>query len=152
MKHGASLAKRPLGELQKKVRAVGARDRPAPGADELIKKISKGLSFRELEAVQSKVGLPMEELANKLSISRSTLHRRKAEGRLNSNESEKAMRFARLFDQASRIFGDAVRARAWLKFPQHGLGGAIPLDYARTETGAREVEDLLGRIDYGVYS
>jgi len=32
------------------------------------------------------------------------------------------------------------------------LGGAIPLEYARTEVGARELEKLLGRIDYGVYS
>jgi uncharacterized protein (DUF2384 family) len=28
----------------------------------------------------------------------------------------------------------------------------VPLDYAETEIGAREVEDLLGRIEYGVYS
>ena len=33
-----------------------------------------------------------------------------------------------------------------------GLGGAIPLEYAETEVGAREVENLLGRIEYGVYS
>lgn len=44
------------------------------------------------------------------------------------------------------------RARRWLSSPQVGLGGAVPLDYAETEVGAREVEDLLGRIEYGVYS
>jgi len=33
-----------------------------------------------------------------------------------------------------------------------GLGGETPLEYAETEVGAREVEDLLGRIEYGVYS
>ena len=44
------------------------------------------------------------------------------------------------------------RARQWLSFPQYGLGGVVPLDYARTEVGAREVETLLGRIEYGVYS
>ena len=36
--------------------------------------------------------------------------------------------------------------------PQVGLGGAVPLDYASTETGAREVHNLLGGIDYGIYS
>jgi len=50
------------------------------------------------------------------------------------------------------VFGDAEKARAWLKHPQVGLGGAVPLDYASTETGAREVEDLLGRIKYSVYT
>ncbi len=52
----------------------------------------------------------------------------------------------------SSSFGGIEAARQWLKSPQRGLGGVIPLDYAQTETGAREVENLLGRIDYGVYS
>ena len=43
-------------------------------------------------------------------------------------------------------------ARQWLTSPQYGLGGAVPLEYAETEVGAREVEDLLGRIEHGVYS
>ena len=42
--------------------------------------------------------------------------------------------------------------RRWLASPQVGLGGAIPLEFAETEVGAREVENLLGRIEYGVYS
>ena len=53
---------------------------------------------------------------------------------------------------AVQALGTTQHARTWLAAPQHGLGGAIPLDYARTEVGAREVEDLLGRIEYGVYS
>ena len=48
--------------------------------------------------------------------------------------------------------GDAADARLWLGSPQVGLGGAVPLDYAETEVGAREVEDLLGRIDHNVYA
>ncbi|PYJ36479.1 MAG: hypothetical protein DME81_10160 [Verrucomicrobia bacterium] len=53
---------------------------------------------------------------------------------------------------ATDVFGEIDKARAWLKHPQYGLGGAVPLDYAETEIGAREVDNLLGRIDYGVYS
>jgi putative toxin-antitoxin system antitoxin component (TIGR02293 family) len=118
----------------------------------LIRRIQQGLRYRELEQLQNGIDLPLEELAGKLAISRSTLQRRKAEGRLSPQESDKVMRFAALLRQATRIFGNAERARAWLKFPQRGLGGAIPLDYAETEIGAREVERLLGRIDYSVYS
>ena len=119
---------------------------------ELIQQIQQGLRFRELEALQSHLDVPLEQLAGKLSISRSTLQRRKSAGRLSSDESGKVMRFSQLLEHATRIFGDVDRARAWLKHPQRGLGGAIPLDYAETEIGAREVENLLGRIDYGVYS
>jgi putative toxin-antitoxin system antitoxin component (TIGR02293 family) len=57
-----------------------------------------------------------------------------------------------LLQQAVDFFGDIEKARAWLKHPQYGLGGAVPLDYAGPETGAREVENLLGQMKYGVYS
>ena len=119
---------------------------------ELIRKIQKGLRFSELETLQNSIDLPFEQLAAKLSISRSTLQRRKAAGRLSPDESDKVIRYSRLVRQAADFFGDIEKARAWLKHPQYGLGGAVPLDYARTEAGAREVENLLGRMKYGVYS
>jgi putative toxin-antitoxin system antitoxin component (TIGR02293 family) len=119
---------------------------------ELIRKIQKGLRFSELETLQNSIDLPFEQLAAKLAISRSTLQRRKAAGRLSPDESDKVMRLSRLLEHATNVFGDIERARAWLKFPQRGLGGAIPLDYAESEVGAREVDDLLGRIKYSVYT
>jgi putative toxin-antitoxin system antitoxin component (TIGR02293 family) len=131
---------------QKTLRAKGKHP------SELIRQIQKGLRFSELETLQNSIGMPFEQLAAKLCISRSTLQRRKAAGRLSPDESDKVVRFSRLLRQATDLFGDVEKARAWLKHPQYGLGGAVPLDYARTEAGAREVENLLGRIDYGVYS
>ena len=119
---------------------------------ELIRQIQKGLRFTELETLQHSLDMPFEQLAAKLSISRSTLHRRKNAGRLSPEESNRVVRFSRLLRQAADLFGNVEKARAWLKHPQYGLGGAVPLDYAETEVGAREVEDLLGRMKYGVYS
>jgi len=119
---------------------------------ELIRQIQKGLPFSDLKVLQGSIDMPFEQLAAKLSISRSTLQRRRAAGRLSPDESDKVLRFSRLLEHATNVFGDIEKARAWLKFPQHGLGGAVPLDYAETEVGAREVDNLLGRIDYGVYS
>src|SRR6516164_4900712 len=119
---------------------------------DLIREIQKGLRFSELQTLQNSLDLPFEQLAAKLAISRSTLQRRKAAGRLSPDESDKVVRFSRLLRHATAVFGDAEKARAWLKHPQVGLGGAVPLDYASTETGAREVENLLGRIEYSVYT
>jgi putative toxin-antitoxin system antitoxin component (TIGR02293 family) len=62
------------------------------------------------------------------------------------------VRFARLMGQAVEVMESEENARQWLTSPQVGLGGAVPLEYAETEVGAREVEDLLGRIEHGVYS
>jgi putative toxin-antitoxin system antitoxin component (TIGR02293 family) len=133
--------------LQKKMPTAKAKH-----PTELIRQIQKGLRFCELETLQNSIDMPFEQLAAKLSISRSTLQRRKAAGRLSPDESDKVMRLSRLLEHATKVFGDIEKARAWLKFPQRGLGGAVPLDYAETEVGAREVDNLLGRIDYGVYS
>jgi putative toxin-antitoxin system antitoxin component (TIGR02293 family) len=119
---------------------------------ELIRRIQKGLPFSDLRVLQDSIDMPFEQLAAKLAISRSTLQRRKTAGRLSPDESDKVMRFSQLLEHATKVFGNVKKARAWLKHPQRGLGGAVPLDYAETEIGAREVDNLLGRIDYGVYS
>lgn len=119
---------------------------------ELVRQIQKGLPFSQLQALRKQLDLSLDELASKLSISRATLHRRKNARRLSPDESDKLMRFSRLLEHAANVFGSLEKGRAWLKFPQYGLGGAVPLNYAETEIGAREVDNLLGRIDYDVYS
>ncbi len=118
----------------------------------MIEEVQSGLRVRELEALRDSLEVPMERLASKLGISKATLHRRKAQGRLGLAESERVVRLARLMGKAAKVFGGVEEARQWLNSPQLGLGGAVPLDYAETEIGAREVENLLGRIEYGVYS
>jgi putative toxin-antitoxin system antitoxin component (TIGR02293 family) len=130
---------------------LAAEEKSPRGPDQLVRAIQKGLPFHELETLRSQLALPLEQLAEKLGIARATLHRRKVSGRLDPDESDKVIRFARLFAQAEEVFEGETNARQWLSFPQYGLGGAIPLDYARTEVGAREVEKLLFRIEYSVY-
>ncbi|MEK7675224.1 MAG: antitoxin Xre/MbcA/ParS toxin-binding domain-containing protein [Verrucomicrobiota bacterium] len=122
----------------------------SPG--KLIEVIRLGLPVQELDALQASLDLPMDKLAPKLGMSKATLHRRKAQGRLGPEESDRVLRYARLMGKAVEVMDGEEPARRWLTSPQVGLGGAVPLDYAETEVGAREVEDLLGRIEYGVYS
>lgn len=119
---------------------------------QLIKELKAGLAVQELDDLRSSLDLPMERLVPMLGISKATLHRRKAAGRLDLVESDRVLRFARLLGKAAAVLESVENARLWLTSPQIGLGGAVPLEYAETEVGAREVEDLLGRIEYGVYS
>ena len=114
--------------------------------------VRSGLAMRELDDLRASLDLPMDRLTPKLGISKATFHRRKATGWLRKEESDRVVRFARLMGKAVDVFGNELNARRWLTAPQYGLGGAAPLDFAETEVGAREVEDLLGRIEYGVYS
>lgn len=63
------------------------------------------------------------------------------------------MRICMLFDRTlEMVGGDQETARAWFKHPKRALGGKTPLEFADTELGAREVEDLLGRLKHGVFS
>jgi putative toxin-antitoxin system antitoxin component (TIGR02293 family) len=118
----------------------------------LIEALSEGLPIHELDALKDALDIPMERLFPMLGISKATLHRRKAVGRLGPPESERVVRLAKLMGKAVEVLESEQNARQWLTSPQFGLGGAVPLEYAGTEIGAREVEDLLGRIEYGVYS
>ncbi|MGB8356249.1 MAG: antitoxin Xre/MbcA/ParS toxin-binding domain-containing protein [Chthoniobacteraceae bacterium] len=120
--------------------------------NDVVLLVNKGLPIAELEDLRIKLDLPMEKLAEKIGMSKSTLHRRKDTGRLETGESDRVLRLARLFGKAIDVLGSETEGRRWIMSKQFGLGGAIPLDYAETEVGAREVENLLTRIDYGVYS
>jgi len=131
---------------------TGKRAASAFTPSKLIEALRVGLSVQELMVLQASLKVPMEKLVPKLGISKATLHRRKATGRLDPAESDRVVRFARLMGKAVEVLESEDNARQWLTSPQFGLGGAVPLDYADTEVGAREVEDLLGRIEQGVYS
>ena len=64
---------------------------------------------------------------------------------------DQAMR--RVIALAEQVFENKEDAREWLSSRQYGLGGAIPIDMVQTDaTKAREVEQLLIRIDHGVIS
>jgi putative toxin-antitoxin system antitoxin component (TIGR02293 family) len=119
----------------------------------LVAMLQVGLPFRELQDLQTSLAVPTEKLAPMLGISKATFHRRKGDAsKLPPAVSDRVVRYAQLLGQAFRVFEDLEAAKQWLSSPQFGLGGAVPLDYAKTEIGAREVENLLGRIEYGVLS
>lgn len=132
-------------------RRIGPKS-PETGIENLVGRIAAGLPMAEFEALRALLGLTGEELAEKLAISRSTLARRKKTGRLDREESDRLVRFVRLYARAADVLGDEDGAREWLKTPARALGFATPLSFAETEAGAREVEDLLGRLEYGVFS
>ena len=122
-------------------------------AASLIKVVEVGLPVTELKHLQASFDVPVERLAPMLGISKATFHRRTgARGKLTPAVSDRVVRFAKLLGRAVKVLGGLEDARKWLNSSQFGLGGAVPLDYAKTEVGAREVENLLGRIEHGVYS
>ena len=120
---------------------------------DVIEYVSKGLSFEALDRVAAALGVTQAEMAELIGVAPRTLQRRRSAGCFDAQESERLYRYIRLYERAVDVFdGDEESARTFLKHPQAGVGGAVPVQMARSEYGATEVMDLLGRIDYGVYT
>lgn len=132
-------------------KAVGS---PIRSAVEMADAIRQGLSKASLLSVKHCAALTDRQLAAMLGISEKTLGRIKEdEGRrLDAVSSDRLYRLARIFAIAEHALESAEAAHEWLHHPQVGLGNQVPLDCLQTEVGAREVENLLGRIEYGVFS
>ena len=118
-----------------------------------VDRIMAGLPVEEFDSLRKMLGLTVEEMAQKIGISTATLSRRRAKKEpLGSDHSDRLMRYARLFWLSVALFnGDQPTGRDWLTRPARAFNGQRPLDFAETEMGAREVEDLIGRIEHGVY-
>ncbi len=117
----------------------------------LLKSVEAGLSFRAFERFQENAGLSQTQASNLVQIAGRTLTRRREEGRLRPDESDRLLRAGRVFGRALDLFeGDPEGARRWLSRPQPALGGAIPLELAQSDVGAREVELAIGRIEHGI--
>lgn len=123
-----------------------------PTLTQMIRSVEDGLPISNFKKLQDSLDLPDKDLAKYIRIPKSTLALRKKRGKFSFEESERLLRLQRLFDKALDVFKDADLAKKWLKEEAYGLGDIPPLEYAATEIGAREVEDLLGRIEHGVFS
>lgn len=121
--------------------------------DELISQVERGFSFNTLQTLHRRSGIPLSLLASVIGLPERTLARRRALGRLEPDESERLLRISTIFEKAVRLFeGNVAWAVHWLTTPKKALGKQIPLAYSRTELGAREVENLIGRLEDGVFS
>ena len=127
-------------------------DRAEEKSFDEIQEIRNGLPVESFFQLQEKLGIGTSQLAEVVGIPVRTLQRRKEEGRLTKEESDRLDRVRKLMNQATGVFESEDSARAWLTRPQIGLAGFVPLELADTGAGIREVENLLGRIDYGVYA
>lgn len=132
-------------------RWIGVRARSVAG---VVERVEAGLPLEALERLGKLLSLDSPtETARLLHIPPRTFYHRKKTRRLTSGESDRLLRTARIFGLAVDLFGgDRQAARQWLQTPKRALGDATPLGYAATEVGAREVEDLLGRAEHGVFS
>jgi len=115
--------------------------------------VREGLPAESLSQLARRLDLRQAEISAKIGIPQRTLTRRLARhGRLTATESDRTVRLAQVYATAVDTLGSEAKAAQWLKTPNRALRGSRPLDQLDTDPGVREVEDVLGRIAYGVYS
>ncbi len=130
----------------------GVLEESSASIEALRDRIRAGLPYASLETVMRRFGLRREEISATLDLPLRTFSRRKRERRLSADESDRLFRLARIAARAVEVLGDEDKASRWLHRPNRVLAGEPPVALLDTDLGARQVEDVLGRIEYGVYS
>jgi putative toxin-antitoxin system antitoxin component (TIGR02293 family) len=94
-----------------------------------------------------------EEELSELVVPKRTLARRRSDDELLTiEETDKALRLRRIAMLAEQVFADRAKAHRWLRKPKRQLQGEAPLAYLASENGARIVEEMLRRIEHGIFA
>ena len=120
---------------------------------QVTRQLKTGLPYDALKRFEKPSRLSLETITKVIQIPSRMLARRSARGSLTPHESERLLRLALVFEKAVDLFeGDKEATRQWLDAPNTALAGESPLSLVETEIGAREVEDLIGRLEHGVFT
>ena len=143
-------------ETKQVIALLGGRKvlgRRVSDAGEMKKALRKGLPFGAFESLLQALKVGSGELADLMGVAWRTLARRKtAQAQMSPIESDRLYRIAFITAIASNALGSLVKGREWLQTDNRALGGDPPIKYLDTEIGERQVEELLNRINYGIYS
>lgn len=126
------------------------KGRTLPSPTELRMRVRTGLPYQSLESIRERLGLSLPEAAILLHIPLRTLARRRHDRKLDAGESDRLYRLARIAAHAVAALGTEANVAAWLRRPNRALNGEAPLAFLDTDLGARQIEDVLGRLEHGV--
>jgi putative toxin-antitoxin system antitoxin component (TIGR02293 family) len=116
---------------------------------DLVRLVEERLPINAVDGLRDS-GLTDDELYTLVVPRRTLTHRRARLQALSRDESDRAVRLARLAALAEQVFGDPERSWRWLRAAKRQFQGRTPLQLMATEAGARLVEELLYRIGEGM--
>ncbi|HEY0678681.1 MAG TPA: antitoxin Xre/MbcA/ParS toxin-binding domain-containing protein [Chitinophagaceae bacterium] len=119
---------------------------------EKIEIIEEGISKKALENLKEKASLDYDQLSQVLNVARATLINKKGNDKFSKDVSDKILGLASIYSYGYEVFEDRDRFNSWVFRPNQALGGQAPFDLLHNTFGREEVKNLIGRIDYGVYS
>jgi putative toxin-antitoxin system antitoxin component (TIGR02293 family) len=116
---------------------------------DLVDVVERRLSSRAIDALRHS-GLTDEEIFSLIIPRRTLTHRRARREAMSRDESDRAVRVARVIALCEEVFSDRGRSWRWLRDGKRQFQGRTPLEMLGTEAGARLIEELLYRIDDGM--
>ena len=96
--------------------------------------------------------LDCKTLSEMLAISKDTINNKKGKDKFSAHMSQKFVELVCIYSYGYEVFGDEVKFNLWIFKPNAALGGLPPNKLLNTQCGMEEVKNIIGRIDYGVYS
>ncbi len=118
---------------------------------DLARLVEDRLPLTSVESLSSS-GLTDEEIYTYILPRRTLVHRKSKHEPLTHDESDRAVRIARITSLAEEVFGDDAKAGRWLRKVKERFAGRTPMEVSRTEAGARLVEEMLLQLDYGIFA
>ena len=120
---------------------------------DFIKLATKGLNANIIANFRTYFNISREQTAALLNVSVPTIYRWTGDNKiLDRNYSIQLFELTDLFLYGAEIFGNNDNFFKWLALPNTALGGLEPQDLLEIPGGISKVRDILGRIEYGVYS
>nr|WKN40290.1 DUF2384 domain-containing protein [Tunicatimonas sp. TK19036] len=143
----------PLSYL-KNVLALSATDRKQVQSTlDLIPLSKTGLPIKALKHLQKKLQISNREMSELVGMSESTLQRRyRSNQRLSELESQTVLQLAELWSQGMAIFQEEADLRTWLRSEVTALGDQQPLALLATPLGRFHVQEVLLRLEWGIFS
>ena len=117
-----------------------------------MKILKAGLTKVNLEKLKQRASLDYDKLSQALSVTRATLINNKGTEKYSNTVSERILALSDLYSYGYKVFEDEVKFNDWMFKPNKALGNKIPYDIVDNQFGREEIKNLIGRIEYGVYS
>lgn len=120
---------------------------------DLARRVERGIPARSVDQLRMHLGLDDEEVYRLIAPRRTLARRLASKESLTPQESDQAVRVARVSVLARRVFaGNPDYAAVWLREPKRSLAGRTPLAVLTTGPGARAVEEMLIGIEHGLFA
>lgn len=127
--------------------------KPVLSGFDLIALSNEGVTRKAIESLAQYIGVSQKTFAeNILNISVKTVERKKPTDKLDKKISSHIIEVAKVIQHARKVFEDNDKVVSWFNKPNRALNQKQPADLLDTFTGLQMVDDILGRIEEGVYS